>query len=342
MKVARYLKRCFRKYRLFRKFLPFFDLKDPLEAILLKRKIDLVYFLSPSSWALDFEELNYITTVWDLSHRDDMEFPEVRAYRNFEARELCYRGTLPKAVGVVVDSDLGKKNVIHRYGLDENRVHIIPFSPPPQFNDVIKERSEKIDIRKTYSSDLPYVYYPAQFWAHKNHIYLLEGLKRLEQKHGIILAAIFSGSDWGNLEHVKQYAMKLGIADRVKFLGFVENELVVQLYKQSVALVMPTYFGPTNLPPLEAFKIGVPVLYSDKSGMREQVADAALLMDLNNPDNMAQSLADLITNKKLSKRLVSNGKKVLQNLNHTDRATVLALIIKDFKCRRKCWGHNNV
>ena len=49
------------------------------------------------------------------------------------------------------------------------------------------------------------------------------------------------------------------------------------LYTEALALVMPTYFGPTNLPPLEAFQTGTPVLYSDLPGMREQVGDAAIM-----------------------------------------------------------------
>ena len=46
---------------------------------------------------------------------------------------------------------------------------------------------------------------------------------------------------------------------------------------------MPSYFGPTNLPPIEAFKLGVPVFYPDLPGMREYVGNAAILIDLNNP-----------------------------------------------------------
>ena len=58
---------------------------------------------------------------------------------------------------------------------------------------------------------------------------------------------------------------------------------MASLYKESIALVMPSYFGPTNIPPLEAFNLGVPVLYSDLPGLKDQVGDAALLLDLNKP-----------------------------------------------------------
>ena len=41
------------------------------ELCFVKHRVDLVYFVSPTVAANDLEELNYITTLWDLCHRDD-------------------------------------------------------------------------------------------------------------------------------------------------------------------------------------------------------------------------------------------------------------------------------
>jgi hypothetical protein len=98
---------------------------SPIEKTLVKHKIDLAYAVSPSSWPRDLEEINYITTVWDLSHRDDPEFPEVRRVRQLEARDKNYWTLLPRATAILVDSELGKKNVVHRFGIDEERVHLM-------------------------------------------------------------------------------------------------------------------------------------------------------------------------------------------------------------------------
>ena len=79
------------------------------------------------------------------------------------------------------------------------------------------------------------------------------------------------------MSYVRSHAARLSLEERIKFIGFVGNEEIPELYRQSIALVMPSYFGPTNLPPLEAFQLGVPVLYPDKAGLRDQVGNAALL-----------------------------------------------------------------
>ena len=57
------------------------------------------------------------------------------------------------------------------------------------------------------------------------------------------------------------YAKKNNMEKQVKYLGYIDKKEITALYKASIALSMPTYFGPTNIPPLEAFKNSVPVLY---------------------------------------------------------------------------------
>jgi glycosyltransferase involved in cell wall biosynthesis len=219
---------------------------NPFETILHENSIDLVYFLSPDGRYKDLERINYIATVWDLCHRDDPEFPEVRWDRQSEIRDNNYRQFLPKATAIFVDSAFSQKNIAHRYGLDTGRIHVMPFEAAVATQYWVSTAGNswkrKVDLKKKYGLQVPYVFYPAQFWAHKNHIYLLQGLATLKSKYGLNVGAIFVGSDKGNLEYVKKSAISLGLADVIKFGGFVSIDEIPLLYNQSLALVMPTYF----------------------------------------------------------------------------------------------------
>ena len=310
---------------------------NAFEAVLIKNSIDLVYFISPDGRYKDLEQINYISTIWDLCHRDDPEFPEVRWDRRAETRDRNYRQFLPNATAIFVDSEFSRLKIVHRYGLDIERVHVIPFeaSVATQVSDELSEY--QIDIKKRYELDVPYVFYPAQFWAHKNHIYLLQGLADLRSRYGKNIGAIFVGSDKGNLAYIKKIILSLELSDLVRFGGFVPNEEISSLYKQSLALVMPTYFGPTNLPPLEAFSLGVPVLYPDKPGLRDQVGGAALLMDLKNPSSLADHLNSLLTSDILRSKLVAKGKDQLKIYSKEMRVSLLESVITDFRSRRLCW-----
>jgi glycosyltransferase involved in cell wall biosynthesis len=302
------------------------------EKYLEQEGIDLVYFLQPSTLALDLVRHNYIITVWDLCHRDYPEFPEVNFNKEFERREFFYTIALKKAVAIISDSETGKNNIIRRYGIDPNRVYVLPFLPSTNIyikNDV--NVKEKYGITTEY-----YIYYPAQFWAHKNHVYIIDSIALLKNK-GIYLTAVFSGSDKGNLNHVLEYAKEKRVIDLIKYIGFVPDEDIYSLYKNALALVMPTYFGPTNIPPLEAFAIGTPVIYPDLPGLKAQVGDAALLVDLKEPRTLATHLENLMNSEKFRQELIEKGKKRLAEINSIDRVSVLESIFLDYEVKMKCW-----
>ena len=309
------------------------------ENILKKKNINLVYFLSPSSLAQELDELNFIITVWDLNHKYGNEFPEIRNINFIQYLDNFYNQTLKKAYSIIVDSDHSKKDINRYYSINLDRINVIPFEPSISINK--KNLINNTDVQKKYDLNYPYVFYPAQFWSHKNHIYILEGIKNLEQDFNIKIGAIFSGSDQGSLEYIKRQVEKLGLSERIRFIGFVDNKEIPELYLQSIALVMPTFLGPTNIPPLEAFQLGVPVLYSNLPGLKDQVKDAALLIDLKRPKSMAGHINNLINDEIFRKKIIKLGKDRADYFNKVDRYKILKDTIEDFKFKASCWQDIN-
>jgi glycosyltransferase involved in cell wall biosynthesis len=103
---------------------------------------------------------------------------------------------------------------------------------------------------------------------------------------------------------------------------------------------MPTYFGPTNLPPLEAFKLGVPVLYSNLTALRDQVGDAGVLLDLNDPGSMADGLHKIITQPEYRMRLIERGRQRIEALGDAGRLAAVQEAIERFQARKMCWGNS--
>jgi glycosyltransferase involved in cell wall biosynthesis len=77
-------------------------------------------------------------------------------------------------------------------------------------------------------------------------------------------------------------------------------------------LVFPTFFGPTNIPPLEAFALGCPVAASRIYGMPEQLGGAALFFDPRSEEEMAECIQRLWQDDRLCQRLSSNGLRKAQ------------------------------
>jgi glycosyltransferase involved in cell wall biosynthesis len=92
------------------------------------------------------------------------------------------------------------------------------------------------------------------------------------------------------------------------FLGYVPDSEMSALYRRARALIMPSFFGPTNIPQLEAFVAGCPVAVSGVYGVPDQVGDAALLFDPKSVDEIADVMERLWTDDELCKTLVEKGK----------------------------------
>jgi glycosyltransferase involved in cell wall biosynthesis len=334
--------RTFSTNRLYR-FFRIFNKINNFEVFIKNLNIDLIYFCTQSLYVQYLEKTNYIYTVFDLAHLDFPEFPEVSNFRVFYEREHFLKQNLKRAVAIFSESELGKSNLILKYGLSSERVHVFPLSIENMSylinkNYLSSDKNITFDVKQKYNLKTDYIFYPAQFWPHKNHIYILKALKILEEEEKILLSAVFSGSDQGNLDYIKKMAKKMNLENRVITPGFVNQKELNLLYSQSIALVMPTYFGPTNIPPLEAFKLKTPVLYSNLPGLKDQVGDAALLLDLNNPRSLVQNLKILLNSSELRNNLIKNGRLRLAELNFEQKKLdILKNIIKKFKILRDCW-----
>jgi len=291
--------------------------------------IDLMWFPSPMYEQVD---LPYIITIWDVEHRLQPYFPELGAYAEWTWREKLFGDTLRRATFVVTGTHVGRHEIVRFYGVDADRIRLLPH-PTPTFALDAKHTSVA-PLRLPVSS--PYVFYPAQFWSHKNHVGLLRGVAELKRR-GVKIDVAFVGSDKGNLEHVRERASALDIYDQVHFLGFVERADLVALYRNATALVYASLCGPENLPPLEAMALGCPVIASDIAGAREQLGDAAVLVDMLDPVAIADAIHRVMTDQMARSQLVTKGTARAAKYTHVEFGRDLGAIFDEFRRHRELW-----
>lgn len=238
-----------------------------------------------------------VQPVHDLMHRYESHFPEIQdSYMERERLFLC--GSYIANV-VLVDSELGRKQYLECYYKKRKhmpRVEILPFVAP----DYRKKGQQYIDTPSRY------IFYPAQFWEHKNHKNLIAAIILLKNKLPDI-HLLLVGSERNTLRKIQKMIHDNMIEKNVSIKGFVSDEQIIYLYRHAVALVMPTYFGPTNIPPLEAMALGCPVIVSDRYGMREQVGDAGIFCDPDSPEDIAECIEKVWNDESLRQSMVAGG-----------------------------------
>jgi glycosyltransferase involved in cell wall biosynthesis len=280
----------------------------------------------------DTYEIPYVTTVWDVQHITHPWFPEVSADWRWDHRELFLLRHLRRATSIIVGTCVGKDQIVRYYGVPEEHIAILPH-PTPGF----ALRAAKETHAPLSSVPKDYLLYPAQFWPHKNHVNLLKALKYLTESGRDTPTLVLVGSDQGNRAFVERCAADLAVSHKVLILGFVRTEDLVALYKYARALVYPSFSGPENLPPLEAFALGCPAVVSNYRGAEEQLGDAAILFDPANPAAIAEAVTRVLTDESLRGQLVERGKVRAARWTGREFVNGLFKILDAFEAQRSCW-----
>ena len=298
----------------------------PAAGGLRAEKMDLWVF--PAQDALGYQSgVPALSTVHDLMHLYERRFPEVGSTLEFAYRQRHYAAICRYSRGVLVDSNCGKRQLVESYGIAPEKVHVLPFVAPRPISADDLDGGDT--AARTFVSSLPekFFFYPAQFWRHKNHVAILRAMAMLRES-APDMRMVFVGADKGEYASVVREVHQQGLEDRVLFLGFVPDAHIGLLYTRARALVMPTFLGPTNIPPLEAFAAGCPVAVSNVYGMPEQVGDAALTFDPADVAQLAGVMLQLWTNDGLCAELSRRG-LVRSRLSEQDRMNARLLEILD-------------
>ncbi len=260
--------------------------------------IQLIYY--PIQASCHIQNFPFVINNWDIGHCSTFSFPEVVMNGEFEWRESFYKTILPKALMVFTESYAGKKELVRYLNLKDEKINVLPiFAGGCVDLDVNADIQEQI-LQKCGLEDNLFFFYPAQFWAHKNHVHLLEAFAEFQKKH-MTFKIVFTGSDKYNQKYIEAIAEKLGISSNVLFLGFVDMNVIRTLYAHATSLTMVSYFGPTNMPPLEALHTNCPIICSDLEGHREQLGDAAIYVDPNRSHSIYLAMEEIYASRELYK-----------------------------------------
>jgi len=279
----------------------FFWRLDPVARALHDEQCNLWVFPAQDHWGY-LAPVPSLVSIHDLMHRYEPQFPEVSSWGRYFLREYRFRNICRQAKAVLVDSEVGRTHVMESYGLSRDRIFPLPYLPPRYIYS--EGLPDGFDAR--YALPSRFLFYPAQFWQHKNHDRLLQAIAMV-RKDCPDISLVLAGPKRYEYEQLVNRVEELNLQDHVFFTGYVPDADLPEFYRRARALVMPTFFGPTNIPPLEAFALGCPVAISGIYGIPEQVGHAALLFDPRSIEEMAHAIFSLWRDDELCRVLKARG-----------------------------------
>ncbi len=260
-----------------------------LEKIINEHNLNFVYpFIEYQS---DLKKVNCDIYYWiyDFQHKF---MPELFSEEEINKRDTNFKAMALNAGHIIVSSNTAKTHFYNFFPNSKAKIHVLRFTSIIDHSLI----QDKITLATKYDFSKPYFMVCNQFWAHKNHIIVLEAIKKLVTKSRNF-KVYFSGKqhDPRNIDYVaslKNFISDNDLQSNIVFTGFIDRYEQLGLMKNAIAIIQPSKFEGWSTVVEDSKCLNKKLLVSSIDIHKEQVSDNAHFFDVNN----AQALSDLMLN----------------------------------------------
>ena len=243
-------------------------------------------------------------TIPDLQHE---YFPEFFDKSTLEWRRRTFQSSVFYADTVFTISEHSKSTIVDKFRVDPAKVVVVGLDVDPEFR--CPPTIEAQQAFRDLGIPEPYIYFPANFWRHKNHSTLLRALRLLVESGYPDLTLVLTGAPSTGMDRVQAEVAKLKLTRNVRFLGYQPRPIVAEIYRHSACLVFVSLFEGFGIPILEAFHTGTPVVTARGTSCPEVARDAAILVNENDAASVASGIRRAITELDLKADLIAKGRR---------------------------------
>jgi len=289
-----------RIYRLFRwHYREKFKWNGPLST----RGVDVLFcpFTAPT---LAEPGIPVVSIVCDLQHKD---YPQFFSLEELDVRDSFFGEVNRRADAIICISESTRQSVVKSLKIDPDRTRTVPICIQSRLAEHDPARMAEC-LRDLHIDERPYMFYPANFWPHKNHPMLVVAYGMFAARNpDLELDLVFTGALDDAQRNLKDKVRCMGLERRVHFLGYLPEAQLTAVWKGCSFLVFPSLYEGFGIPVLEAMQFGKPVICSNVTSLPEVAGDAALYFDPRKPFEMVQCIERMTDNHELQADLVRRG-----------------------------------
>ena len=274
--------------------IPWHSIKEQVyfSQILNNENLDLVhfpYFSVPISYNRPF-----IVTIHDLIIH---HFPTGKASTHpsfiYMLKILGYKYVISRACKnakkIIAVSKATKDEIVDHLKIPEDKISVIYEAADQQISNPKSQIANKSINTKSKIQNPKYFLFVGNVYPHKNTERMIKAFEIL-LKYFPDTLLFFAGKQDYFYTRLEKIIKDEGLANNVRLLGFVQDENLAALYKNAVALVVPSLMEGFGLPPLEAMSNMCLVLASDIKALKEICGEDALYFDPYDENDMAEKM----------------------------------------------------
>lgn len=260
--------------------------------ILNKEKLDLVHF--PYFSVPIFYKRPFVVTIHDLILN---HYPTGQAstlpFPIYKLKLLGYKFVIAqvakKAEKIITVSNTTKEEIIDHLGVSPQKVVVTYEGVDDKIRNSKSQLPSNSQLSTLNSQLSKYFLYVGNAYPHKNLERLINAFEIINSQFSTLNLVLVGKEDYF-YKRLKEKIQKMKLLYKVIFLQNVNDEELASLYKNAIALVMPSLMEGFGLPALEAMANKCLVLASDIPSLKETCGDAALYFNPLSIDELAEKL----------------------------------------------------
>jgi glycosyltransferase involved in cell wall biosynthesis len=207
---------------------------------------------------------------------------------------------------ILTVSEASKRDILRFFNVPPEKITVIYNGIDQRFH-VKPPDEEMARVRQRYQLEGDFVLYVGNVKPHKNLGRLLDAFHQVRQGGLDHLKLVVIGDEISKYTELRRLVHRLNLHKHIRFLGFMPDETLAVLYRLAAVFVFPSLYEGFGLPPLEAMASGTPVVTSNVSSLPEVVGDAAVLVDPNDAESIADGMRRVLTDPTLAATLTERG-----------------------------------
>lgn len=244
-----------------------------------------------SDWLEPPSRCPKVTTIHDLTV---LKYPETftaRGGHDIVANQKRKLELVKKESKIIIAvSENTKQDIVDLLKISEERIRVV-YEAADEIFGKQEARSKKQEVMKKYGISGKYILAVGTREPRKNLERVIEAYKLLLSQYPDLSLVIAGKYGWGDEKlNIKNKQSLIPRNKKLKILGFVPKEDLVELYAGAEVFVYPSLYEGFGLPVLEAMASGCPVVTSNVSSLPEVAGDAGILVDPNNVEDIAQGI----------------------------------------------------
>ncbi|OWY67403.1 glycosyl transferase family 1 [cyanobacterium TDX16] len=263
-----------------------------------------------------------VMNIYDVAFIKYPQYVNAVAKSYVEKVKRCLRWTDL----VLTISESSKQDIIQHLNVAAERVFVTPLASRYCCNYLSTLNVEQLSQTAKYNFSKPYLLFVSNIEPRKNIISIVMAFNKLKQQYKIEHNLILIGRKGWNYQSIFTAIEASPYQQDICHLDYLSDALVALFYARADVFVYPSYYEGFGLPVLEAMTLGAPVIASNTSSLPEVTGDAAILIDPNDPNKLAEAIWEVINNSQLRNELIQKGKARAEQYSwqHNARETLKA------------------